>query len=563
MDGFSEHSLQMCADSFPHQAELPSQRSFSPVSKDIIVARDDWERRRLQTIQSLGLIQTEPVTVFDEATQNVARFLSASICFLGIMERDRLWLRSAIGLSNKENTQHLASVQQIPRHESFCNHVIQSGRPLVIEDTHAVSDYQRLALVSLYGMRAYLGVPLITSSGDCVGTLAVMEQQACIFDDKDVSFLEAIARWCMSEFERHHLAVRLSSSPDSPFHDSSETVTSRQSSKTTKTDSRNKLNSTTSNNNSVRRLCWFKANLIGHMVQELQTPLTSILGMTSVLTREIYGPLTDKQKEYMGIVHGSGQHLHSLVNEITDLDELDGQPQINLSPVDIEMLCQQALSVLDQASKQRSQNLRLSIEPGHRIWLLDKIKVRQILYHLVFRVIQVSNPDSVVRVHISRKDQQLNIAIWISHPWLGEGLPHSEFCAYQDLLHRENRESGKTLPPAHAELIGQSTADSLPLDSDSHSNDKTGRATLTEIDQLPSSSSNSLPSWDIGGMSDETGTTPTLDDGETVRHNLGLLLSQALVELHGGSISLQGSPESGYRYVVAIPQMQTKNELDD
>jgi signal transduction histidine kinase len=41
-----------------------------------------------------------------------------------------------------------------------------------------------------------------------------------------------------------------------------------------------------------------KVKLLNHLAQELLTPLTSVLGMASVLNQEIYGPLTSKQKEY-------------------------------------------------------------------------------------------------------------------------------------------------------------------------------------------------------------------------------------------------------------------------
>ena len=38
--------------------------------------------------------------------------------------------------------------------------------------------------------------------------------------------------------------------------------------------------------------------------------------------------------------------------------------------------------------------------------------------------------------------------------------------------------------------------------------------------------------------------------------SLRLLLSQALVELHGGQVEIIGTPESGYRYVVSLPEMR-------
>ncbi|MGB3492639.1 MAG: GAF domain-containing sensor histidine kinase [Elainellaceae cyanobacterium] len=550
MDGFPERSLQMCTDFSQSQTQQASQTSFSSLSNAIITARDEHEQRRLQALRSLGLLQTSDVTLFDEATQRAARFLDASICFLGIMGCDRLWLRSAVGLSHLGAKSHLASVRQIPRHESFCNRVIQSGQALAIEDTQAISDYQHLALVTRYGIRAYLGVPLVLSSGEYVGTLAVLEPQKRAFSEKDVVFLEAIARWCMSEVERHHLTLQISAQAQAPG------VTEPHFSEVIPSDTMatpsHQHHPAPSHNTSAAQLYQFKGNLIGHMVQDLQTPLTSILGMTRVLTREIYGPLTNKQQEYMNIVHHSGQYLHSLVNEITGLSELDEhQSQLDLNSVDIEMLCQQALATLQRVATGRAQGLNLSVEPGHRIWLLDKNNVRQILYHLVFRVIQVSHTESIVRVHVSRKDQCLNIAVWPSHPWLGEGLPHSEFDAYHKLLQHETtqQESAKPESPGSGDAL-------LTREKPRHTDDP-GWTTPVEISQSQGSQADLERFSEPGASHAEKGAEPDSNSGNVLRRNLGLRLSQVLAGLHGGSVSLQGSPESGYRYVIVLPQFQS------
>ncbi|MHC5595587.1 MAG: ATP-binding protein, partial [Nostoc sp.] len=51
--------------------------------------------------------------------------------------------------------------------------------------------------------------------------------------------------------------------------------------------------------------------------------------------------------------------------------------------------------------------------------------------------------------------------------------------------------------------------------------------------------------------------------GSLSRESLGLLLSCQLAELHGGQILIQGSPESGYRYVVSLPlQLGTPSQAN-
>ena len=61
--------------------------------------------------------------------------------------------------------------------------------------------------------------------------------------------------------------------------------------------------------------------LLTNLGQELRTPLTSILGMASVLQQEIYGPLSSKQKDYLGIIHQSGEKLVKIIDRISTLSQ--------------------------------------------------------------------------------------------------------------------------------------------------------------------------------------------------------------------------------------------------
>lgn len=67
--------------------------------------------------------------------------------------------------------------RSLPRDHGFCPHVVVRRRALVLED---VRDYPRFAgnpVVDEYGMRSYLGAPLIDSAGLALGTVCVMDAE--------------------------------------------------------------------------------------------------------------------------------------------------------------------------------------------------------------------------------------------------------------------------------------------------------------------------------------------------------------------------------------------------
>ncbi len=496
----------------------------------LLALKDGWasqepkEKQRLEALSELGLRQSETIPVFEEATQTAAHFLEAPISILGFVDQERHWFKSAVGLSRLGLMNHLAQSRQLLRRESFSSQVVDSFQFLKINDTHKITDpvLAGSKLIQEYGIRAYLGVPLIDASGHCLGALEVMDLVPRNFTPRDVEFLQIIARWSMSEFERNRLLQSKSeiSAPKAPL------------SLAFNNDSNSEIKLSPSalekDSFSTKEL---KLELLGQLTQELRTPLTSVLGMASVLGREIYGPLTTKQREYLDIIQHSGRYLLSLVNEITELGAMnENSSDLNLAPVDIEMVCQQAINTLEEAANRREQDIRLSIEPGHsRICPLDKDKVRQMLYHLIFSVIQMSATGSVVRIHVSYKENMLNITVWVSHPWLGDGI--TEVDPYFRLS-----------PLTLLELTGESSPYNLHLDN----HEPAGNLPLI---------------MDAKSLNDPHSDVLTMNSGVDVaqrqnglsRESLGLLLSCQLAELHGGQISIQGSPESGYRYVLSLP----------
>ncbi|MEG3842286.1 histidine kinase dimerization/phospho-acceptor domain-containing protein [Microcoleus sp. herbarium14] len=274
-----------------------------------------------------------------------------------------------------------------------------------------------------------------------------------------------------------------------------------------------------------------KVKLLNHLAQEMLTPLTSVLGMASVLNQEIYGPLTSKQKEYIDVIQDSSRFLRSLVEEILGLAELDDSAfTLKRTAIDIETLCQQVVTVLSPAASKREQEINLSMGPGPRIWLADKDKVQQMLHHLIFSIIQSAGAGSVIRVHVSRKEEGINIGVWVFHPWLGESLPHAKL--YSDYLFK----------------VGSG--------SDSRSNSETCFLGLEP--QLPTQTQGSqrltLAFSELAALvaQNAADTAPVLA-GYGARERLGLLLCCQLVEIQGGQLSIQGTPESGYRYVLWLP----------
>ncbi len=447
-------------------------------------------RMRSSVLQDLGLLESEGVPVFEELVQTAAHFVAMPMALLSFIHGDRELLKATFGLTHLGLMNDLIRSRSIELIDSYGTHVVDSHQALVIEDTHAHPAFEQSLLAQQYGIRSYIGVPLVTSQGQYVGVLSVFDTQLRGFGLREIEFLMMTARFGMSEYERLQglrLIPRSSIVPLTPPISSP---------------SEPNVVQAKSEASSIP----LKFKLVAHLTQELRTPLTSVMGMASVLNREIYGPLTVKQREYLGIIHNSGDYLLSLVKEILELSHLDlEQEELHLSSVDVEMLCQQAIVTLQQAAQRREQEIRLTVEPGNRIWVLDKEKMRQMLYHLIFSVVQASNAGSIVHLHAANKLSGLRLTLWVTHPCL-EGVGFAQ----------------------GGELLGIDN-----FGGDDYSYESSDRLMLAPIPVL----------------------SPEVGIQEQLSQNLGFMLSQQLVGLHGGEIQVQGHPVSGYRYSVTVPRL--------
>ena len=490
--------------------------------------------QRLKTLSNLGLLVSEAVPIFEETTQKASTFSGAPISILGLVVEEELWFKSAVGLSTIGLTNQLAARRKISLHESFSTYVIDSQQPLIIDNTLSNTVFADSILAQHYGIKTYLGVPLISSSGVCIGTLEVMDWTERKFNDRDIDHLALLARWCLGEFERNQLlktqADQLIGSLEQPPEwqkvNSLALPSDRNLNMSTEPALSNKLAvghqaGIASANTATNPI---KIKLLSQLTQELRTPLTSVIGIASVLHREVYGPLTIKQREYLEIIHDSGQNLITLVDEIVSLGVLSDQSSdINLTTVDIEMLCQQVINSLTDVAKQHQQELCLSIEPGSRIWSLDKEKIRQALYYLIISVLEMSEAGGEVKIHVSKRNQTLNVAVGISHPWLGDDFSEAKF---------------------HSQAVTQA----LSFNQGNFNN----RFNLGVNDvafsnhQLLTSSALMMVINDDLTLDKNTNKIP--------RDILGLLFCCHLTELHEGRVVVQGSSNSSYRYLLQFPQ---------
>ena len=140
-----------------------------------------------------------------------------------------------------------------------------------------------------------------------------------------------------------------------------------------------------------------KSEFLGTMSHELRTPLNSVIGFSEALKDGLLGELTESQKEYIGDIFISGQHLLSLINDILDLSKVEaGMMNLEMEAVDVNVLLSNALSIVRDKAAARRIGLDLELDEHLGVTQLDVRKTKQIVYNLLSNAVKFSSQGGLV-----------------------------------------------------------------------------------------------------------------------------------------------------------------------
>jgi len=146
-----------------------------------------------------------------------------------------------------------------------------------------------------------------------------------------------------------------------------------------------------------------KIDFVHHVSYELRSPLTNIIGFAHILSDSAFGPLTEKQREYLGYITSSTNALLAIINNILDLATIDaGAMTLNLGEVDIRAsMAAAAEGVQDRLVK---SNIKLDIRAASNIgtFTADERRLRQILFNLLSNAVGFSPAGETITLTAER-----------------------------------------------------------------------------------------------------------------------------------------------------------------
>ncbi|MEO8797322.1 MAG: GAF domain-containing protein, partial [Polyangiaceae bacterium] len=124
---------------------------------------------RLRAVEASGLMGSPPEEAFDRLTRIAAKLLGCPIALVSIVGDSRQFFKSGIGLPGK-----LAEERGTPLSHMFCRHVVTEGE-LVVDDARRDDRTRHDLAIQHYGVESYLGIPLLSPDGRCLGSFCAID----------------------------------------------------------------------------------------------------------------------------------------------------------------------------------------------------------------------------------------------------------------------------------------------------------------------------------------------------------------------------------------------------
>ncbi len=150
------------------------------------------ERERVQALREYDLLDTPEEPLYDAFTELAREITGTSISVITLIDRDRAWAKSHLGITRRESS----------REESFCAHVVENGKTMVVgdaRDDNRFSDNPNV--VGEPFIRFYAGVPLTNPDGYTIGTLCVIDTVPKKLSESQLGILAQLARTLMTVIE--------------------------------------------------------------------------------------------------------------------------------------------------------------------------------------------------------------------------------------------------------------------------------------------------------------------------------------------------------------------------
>jgi signal transduction histidine kinase/CheY-like chemotaxis protein len=303
------------------------------------------EQQRLLRLRELALLDTAAEPMLDAFTTLASDITGMPIALISLVDADRQWFKSAVGLAQGGET---------PRSVSFCGHVVAGDDPGVFEVADALRDlrfHDNPLVTGEPRIRHYAGAPLTLPGGERIGTVCLISPQPGLLSDEHRRFLAQLSGTIV-----HVLLLRGQ-----------------------ELEGRRALELALAQAERANRA---KSDFLAAMSHEIRTPINGVLGLSRMLAAS---PLPAREAGWVRTLDQCASTLLALVNDVLDLSKIEaGQMLLERAAIEQPALAEEMAAMFRFRAAERGLAFRLDLAPDlPRQVLGDPLRLRQVLINLL------------------------------------------------------------------------------------------------------------------------------------------------------------------------------------
>jgi two-component system cell cycle sensor histidine kinase PleC len=145
-----------------------------------------------------------------------------------------------------------------------------------------------------------------------------------------------------------------------------------------------------------------KGDFLANMSHELRTPLNAIIGFTEMLESRHFGPLNDKQSEYIRDIRTSGRHLLGLINTVLDMSKIEaGHFELHEELMEISSIFDDAITYVSLPARKKGITLLKLLEPDMPMVMADRRALLQVTLNLLSNAVNFTEDRGTITVTAS------------------------------------------------------------------------------------------------------------------------------------------------------------------
>jgi signal transduction histidine kinase len=318
---------------------------------DTLALADAAERDRLAALHAYGVLDTPAESDFDDIAVLAAQLCRTPIAAVTLVDQDRQWFKARIGLE----------VGETAREDSFCARAMHGDEVMQVPDARLDPRFANNPLVTGEpGIVFYAGAPLVTSSGQILGSLCVIDHEPRILTPAECQGLRTLARHVIAQLELRQYARGLDAA-----------------------------------NERLRDADRLKDEFVSRVTHELRTPLTSINGYLEMLADDDLEPSAGA--EFLTRVRRNSDRLMTLVDDML-LAAQAGQDELRLTKRVLDLAELSRAAVVRNGDLADGRGLEIVADaPAPVLVEADEARLVQVIERLVLNAVKFT-PNGAITV---------------------------------------------------------------------------------------------------------------------------------------------------------------------